>query len=354
MATQAPRRHSTRRDATLSPVAVTAGATTGPMDATPVNPAVDPTTELPPQARLGEIARRQHGLITRGQAADAGVARHQLNHLVDRGHWEAITRKVLRSTATPTTPRQRAMAALLDLGQPSGLTRPSALSLWTVPGFRLDPVHVVVARTRRSGLVEPAQLHTATWLTEDHLTIVDGLWVTRPEVTVIDVADSMGFERLERLVDKLWGLDLLRPSSLERTLEAIGRKRRGRRALEAILAERDDADRPPGSNLESRFAQVLRSDGQRPMRRQVWIGEDAPIGRVDFVDDEARLIVEVQSDLHHASPSDRRRDAERHRRLEAEGWTVREVWEDRVWHDGPALAADVRRWRSEGRQRQAA
>jgi very-short-patch-repair endonuclease len=159
-------------------------------------------------------------------------------------------------------------------------------------------------------------------------------------------------EGAERVLDDLWRRRLLSGRSLRRTLDDLagpgltgtspgpGRMRR-------LLARRGDDYVPPASGLERRFARILARDRLPAMRRQVDVGGDGWVGRVDFRDRYLPLIVEVQSETYHSALSDRRRDAARSEALRAAGFEVVEVSEEQVWHRPEEVAAAVRtaRWR---------
>ena len=65
-------------------------------------------------------------------------------------------------------------------------------------------------------------------------------------------------------------------------------------------------------------------------------------GRVDFFDRASRVIVEVQSDLHHTSVSDRASDTERRNALIDAGWQFVEVTEYEVWHQPDVVCRRLR------------
>jgi len=129
--------------------------------------------------------------------------------------------------------------------------------------------------------------------------------------------------------------------------KAIDRRiRSGRPRLQAIrdyLDPRGPNYRPAESNLELRVNSILKQDGQKPLVHQADVGdEDEWIGRVDLLDRELRVIVEVDSELYHGSSLDRQRDAERVARLEAAGFTVVQVREHDVWHNPGVVVAQIR------------
>ena len=76
---------------------------------------------------------------------------------------------------------------------------------------------------------------------------------------------------------------------------------------------------PPASGLEGRTKEILAEAGLGGSRRQVDVGDDRWVGRVDFLSERAPLIVEVQSERYHRSLSDEWHDAARRAALEAAG-----------------------------------
>lgn len=103
--------------------------------------------------------------------------------------------------------------------------------------------------------------------------------------------------------------------------------------MRSVLAERPVGIRLPESGLEARFERLLRDAGQRPLDRQVDLGGHEWLGRVDFLDRAALLVVEVDSELHHTSPEDAARDAARDRSLLAAGFReVLRISEESIWH----------------------
>ena len=102
--------------------------------------------------------------------------------------------------------------------------------------------------------------------------------------------------------------------------------------LRRLAAARPEGYQRRGPKLERRFEEILERAGEAPFERQVDLGDDEGwIGRVDFADRRLKVIVEVQGQTFHTSLSDRRRDAERFRRLRAAGWIVVEVAEDEIF-----------------------
>jgi very-short-patch-repair endonuclease len=87
---------------------------------------------------------------------------------------------------------------------------------------------------------------------------------------------------------------------------------------------------PPTNNLEGRVAQLATQAGLT-LRRQVDLGGAMWDGRVDFVEDDVHLVVEVQSERYHSSLCDRLADELRHQTLRDDGFDVLELWDSDVW-----------------------
>src|SRR5690606_18651631 len=102
----------------------------------------------------------------------------------------------------------------------------------------------------------------------------------------------------------------------------------------------------PESELERRFLALVRNHGLPEPERQVDLGDDEWIGRVDFLFRGARIVVEVDGAEFHDGLLDRRRDEKRDARLAAAGWYVlRFRWSDVV--DRPNRVAQAIRFRRE-------
>jgi very-short-patch-repair endonuclease len=68
------------------------------------------------------------------------------------------------------------------------------------------------------------------------------------------------------------------------------------------------------------------------LRRQVDLGGDEHWdGRVDFFEDNVKLVIEVQSESYHTALCDKEADAIRRAKLEADGFWFLEVWDVDVW-----------------------
>jgi very-short-patch-repair endonuclease len=283
---------------------------------------------------LHETARRQHGVIERRQAVALAPTRSAARHELGCDHWIAASAFVFRLRGSPDTTNQRLMIAVLGAGSGAVVSHHSAAALWGIPGASVQPTHLTVLRdTNRRG-EGPVVLHRARRLGADQITELDGLPITRPERVPFDLANiGEPAARIERVIDRLWSDRLVSGRSLRRVHASLPKRGfRGTALMRDLLDARPDDWVPPASGLEGRTMRLLERAGLTRYERQVDIGGDEWVGRVDFVNRRDRIIIEVQSDRHHAALSSRRDDQERFARLRAAGYEVVPVWEDEVWH----------------------
>jgi len=304
-------------------------------------------------ARLRALAARQLGLVSRRQAADLGFTPNAVAHRIERGEWLAVSSRVLRAASAPEHPFTSAQVALLHVGRDAALGGQSSLTFWDLPGFRLEPVDVLRGRGGTTARNELCRVRTSTAFDDGHVTEVDGFRVTTPLRTVFDLSGELHPLRVARLLDTCHNRGLVSWPALHQMVDQLCRSgRSGSALMRELAAERPVGFRPSESRLEARVNEVLVRAGQRPLTPQVDLGdEDDWIGRVDLVDRLDRVALEVQSERFHGSLTDRRRDAERIRRLRAGGWIVIEVDDFVVWHRPAELLDRVRAARLESRRR---
>lgn len=293
---------------------------------------------------LRSLAARQYGLVARRQARALGATTSGLASRLSGRAWEAPTPRVLRLVGSTPGVRQQLMLAVLDAGPHAVVSHESAAALWRLPGFSFSPAHVSRPRRGPGRRSDAAVVHHPRSLPGTHTTERLGIPVTSLARTLVDLAGVVHPGRLERLVDTVATRSpsaLVAMRAVAADLRACGRP--GAAAMAAVLAARPPDHVPPASGLEARFARVLAEAGEAPLDRQVDVGGHEWLGRVDLLDRRLRVIVEVDSVVHHTSPLDRAADARRDARLHAAGWVeVVRVTEDEVWRRPDLAVARVR------------
>jgi very-short-patch-repair endonuclease len=298
---------------------------------------------------LRALAERQHSVIGRHQARELGATRGELDHRAYGIDWELPTANVMRLRGSAATDLQRAMTAVLDAGPGTVLSHQSAAALWDLPGFRLRDLHVTRRRGGPRREARLATLHLTRVLPPHHVTTHDGIPVTTPARAIFDLAALVHPYRVKRALETSWSKHLLDGLRMAAILDDLGKRgRTGTTMMRELLAERGPDYIPPDSGLESRFHDILVRDGQRPMDRQVHVGGDRWLGRVDFYDREARLIVQIDSERYHSTLIDKEADDRQTADLEAVGFTVLRFTDFEVWYCADDVAPDVRRARQSG------
>ncbi|HEX2040532.1 MAG TPA: type IV toxin-antitoxin system AbiEi family antitoxin domain-containing protein [Acidimicrobiales bacterium] len=289
-----------------------------------------------PYARLTALAARQHGHLTRAQAAGHGLHKSAVRNLVAQGRLVPITTEVLQVAGAPDGPLPRVAAAVLDGGPGAVVSHTSAAWLLGLPGFEAMPVHVTRPIERNHHRSPVAVIHHSTALPPHHVQRVSDLPLTSPARTLLDLGAVVHPKRQERAVDTALSRGMVTPAHLVRLLDEIGgRGRRGTRALRAALD-----GRAPGteSELEARFRDLLRRHGLPQPERQVVLGSAGErAGRVDCLFRAARLVVELDGRPYHSSKLDRLEDGRRDLVLLRGGLRVLRL----TWHHVVEREAEV-------------
>jgi hypothetical protein len=230
------------------------------------------------------------------------------------------------------TNRQRLLTAVLDAGPGAVATRRSAAALWELPGFGWGRPEVLV---KRSGdhLCRLGLLSETSWLPPHHVTVRDAIPVVTLPRLCFELAATEKRGRLRRTIDNAQLLGM----TIESFAEVVGtlarRGRPGSAAAREEVAARGDGYVPPASELEALGFEVLRHGGLPEPVRQLDVGGEAWIGRVDAAYPEARLVIEFDGRRHWQvlleAQADRRRDAE----LVAAGWRVLRITWDMLVND---------------------
>lgn len=266
--------------------------------------------------RIAAAAARQHGVVTRRQLVNAGLSSDTIDHRVAVGKLRVVHRGVYLTLPFPLS-HTREMAAVLASGPGAALSHLSVVSLWGYregSGRRARLLDVSVVGNR--GRVPGIRLHRVERLDRDERTVIEGIPVTTPARTLLDVATVVGTRELEALVARAEREGLVTRDVLSKALTGK-RGRPGTRALRALL------QMPGGpsftrSEAEERFLALVRKARLPAPECNVRVAGY----ELDFFWPGLRFAVEVDGFRFHSSRSsfeeDRRKDAD----LLAVGTTV--------------------------------
>lgn len=304
------------------------------IDRLPVDDAGSPTTENDrrpgggrppsgggPDAVLAALAARQHGVVARGQLLHAGVPPHAIDYRVKTGRLQVLHRGVYR--VGPLRGRyEREMAAVLACGETAVLSHRNAAMVWQLVPYREDgrPVDVSVRR----GCPDPGagvRVHRVPRLGADETTTLEGIPVTAPARTLLDLAGRSGEREVEQALAEAYRNRLTNPREVRRLL-ARHPRRPGTPMLRSLVG-RGAGPAFTRSEAELRFSRLVRKAELPAPETNVLISGL----EVDFLWPEARLVVEVDGFAFHASRHAFERDRRRDAALTAAGYrVVRVTW----------------------------
>jgi very-short-patch-repair endonuclease len=272
---------------------------------------------------LHELGAAQDGVVGRAQLIARGISVHGVDRLVRAGRIVAIRRGVYR---TGPLPLQRAAerVAALAAGADAWVSHRSAAQLRGVcPKTRnTENVEVSMPRRRRRR-IEGVRIHRVRDLRPDEVTVLDGIPVTTPARTLLDIAETESERDVEQGYANALRMGLITADTMREMVERHP-THRGAPLWRRLLAERGGPAFTRSDAEEKLLALVRRAGLPRPELNTRVLGHE-----VDFLWRDERVVAEVDGYAFHGSARsfalDRRRDAE----LTAAGYRVlRFTWAD--------------------------
>jgi very-short-patch-repair endonuclease len=260
------------------------------------------------------VARRQHGVITRGQLLELGFTPSAIEHRRASGRLRSLHRGVFAVGHIEIGRFGRWMAAVLACGQGALLSHQSAAELWEIRAPEQRPIEVTVpARDRRRirGLV----VHRRTVLSSPDRRTRNRIPVTAPARTLADLAARLSPHQLESAINEADGRDLIDPERLRDAMRQM-RGEPGAGRLLRLLDRR--VFRLTDSELERMFLRLVRR-ARLPMPQT---GVEVGGFPVDFLWPELGLIVETDGLRYHRTAAQQARDRRRDQIHAAAGLTT--------------------------------
>ena len=165
--------------------------------------------------RLYSLADAQLGYFSTSQAEALGVDRRYLSHHVNSGNLERVGRGVYRLLNYPSHPFEDVMATLLWVGEGAVASHDTALAIYGLADAMPAVIHITVPRRFRGS--RPGVLIHRAALPADDVTVRDGMPVTTPLRTILDVVSdpSVAAAAAEEAIER----GLIRVSQLRRVVE---------------------------------------------------------------------------------------------------------------------------------------
>jgi hypothetical protein len=250
--------------------------------------------------------------FTREQAVSAG-----LSDTVLRGRrFRRLFRGVYVSAAVELEVRHWILAAVLAMPAGSVASHVSALRLYGFTIGPLHPFHVSTeskTHTRHPGIVPHQRKHRIGAV------VVDGVPVTGPDRTIVDIATKVTFIELVQAIEVMLHrghttLDRLTRYALDRHLDGVRRTRR------ALTIAREGAESPMETLV--RLMIVFARLPEPIPNLQIRDDHGLFLARGDLVLPRWRILVEYDGWHHELDADQRVRDIGRRERLEAAGWRL--------------------------------
>jgi very-short-patch-repair endonuclease len=254
-------------------------------------------------------------VVTLGQLVAAGVGRRVVARLVRNGWLTPLHRGVYQAGPV-AAPWGREMAAALAYGPLALLSHHSAAAIWDIHPPHGGTVHVTVptpAARSRPGI----QVHRATPHPSLNAAVKDGLPLTNPARTLLDLAPHLPQHDLDRATEQAQILGL---ATHDEIAQMLGLRARGTPALRRALYDEPSLTR---SEAERRLRDLIRRAGlPHPVTNALVSGYE-----VDFLWPSHKLIVEVDGFKYHGTRAAFERDRVRDTDLQAAGYrVVRFTW----------------------------
>jgi very-short-patch-repair endonuclease len=217
--------------------------------------------EHPPVGRhdaLATLAERQHGVVSiRQLTGPLGYSRAAVHRAVTAGRLHQLYRGVFAVGHTNVSLHGQCLAAVLACAPDALLSHVSAAWLWDLTKTSPLPASVCAPsyRTPRP----PLQLHEARSLAAEDRALREGIPVTSLPRTLLDLAATVRFEWLEKMVERSEDLELFDLRAVEELLaRTVGHHGHGRLRKAIALYKPSSFTR---SGLEKRFLELCLEAG---------------------------------------------------------------------------------------------
>jgi len=208
-------------------------------------------------ARIGALAAAQHGVVSRGQLLEAGIASSTIDDRVATGRLVPLHRGVYAVGHAHLRPNGYRLAAVLAVGPGAVLSHRDAAALHGLRdggGTRID---VSTPAERRS--TRRIRVHGRRRLDPADVTTVEGVPATTVSRTLVDLAEVLAADALRKPLSEAERQRVLDVKGIEEALERVRGRRsqsaaRVRAALSELAATGTTVTR---SWLEDRFLSLL-------------------------------------------------------------------------------------------------
>jgi very-short-patch-repair endonuclease len=275
--------------------------------------------------------REQDGLISREQLEIEGLSESARRRRVWAGALIPVLPGVYRSPVATECWLQYVRATWMWLRGRGVLSHLTSASLLGLVENEVFPVEVTSPLSSLKPPSDRVTVHRVKQLEPRDIRVIDGMHITTPVRSIVDLAGSVPRHQFELVLDEARRRRLVAERPLREALDRLGRQgRSGIKLLRAVL-DSGELQRPvPGSPFERRFIQFLDRRRLPVAERQFDIHDHEGnfVARVDFAYPELKVAIECDGRKHHFGLGDWEHDVVRRSKLAALGWLVIHV----SWH----------------------
>lgn len=293
--------------------------------------------------RLGRLAAKQHGVVSRKQMRFLGMTDDVIDHAVTIGRLHRVFHGAYAVGHPYTTERSRAMAAVLACGRGAVVSHRSAAALLGL----IDKGSIVVdviSPPSRGRKIDGIYLHRVRPPRLEETGAMHGIPCTSPSRTFVDLAGTVGEWTLRSGFERAARQEMLDLAAIEASIDP---RRRGMKVLLKLIDEWRGA--APLINKRGKLKSpleakvlplIVRCDLPPPLF-------NAPVqiakGRieVDFLWPAHRFALEADSRDFHGSHVAFERDRWRDRELIRAGYSVLRVTNLQAEREAEAIADTV-------------
>jgi very-short-patch-repair endonuclease len=273
-----------------------------------------------PLGAAGELAASRHGAFTRRQAASLGLDATQIRTLIAaRTLAEPVPGVLVHTSFASTWRQQLAVAGLWSNGVATASFR-AAAGFWELDGYRPEGMDLLMHSPRKPRV--PGAVHHVGPTDPSDIVEVDGIRVTTIERTLCDLGSVDPEDRVREAFECAWrrGLSL---DHLQTVIDRLHRPgQHGTSVAQRLLVDAIVKGRSTESALEVRLEAILHDVDGLVRQYEIRTPSGGFVARVDFAVPGERLAIEAHSRQFHSGAAAEARDARRHQRIAALGWTV--------------------------------
>ena len=296
-----------------------------------------------------ELSLLQHGAFARWQLRPRGVSEQAIYRRLASGSWTLLSPGVFALAGTRNTYERRLWVGWLAVGPDALVSHEAAAQVHEIPNVirnRVVLTHRHGSHHRLSGVV----VHQLDDVSLDHRMSVDGLPVTTPARTVVDLAAVVHPARLLPIVEGTHHARITSYTDVGVCMSSVARRGKpGIRMLAKVLDRLTATGAKPMSKLERELFEMLAAAGlPTPKSQFPFPGRRFTNGCVDAAYVDTKLVIESDGRPWHTRIADLKRDHERDAEAARNGWQTLRLLHEHIDGDpeGTAqLIRDVRRER---------